>query len=297
MFRKAIKIAREFTLPVIISRKTWDGKCSSTLGTFVVVNDEGWIVTAGHIMSMITQLSQETALAVEHEAKRLAIENNGALTPKDRSKALAQLGKPKPDSTRNCSVFWGGLRGSISDISMIPTVDLGIGRLDNFDPTQITTFPIFKDPAKDFEPGTSLCKLGFPFHNINPTWDEQNQGFMLPAGAFPVPMFPIDGIFTRTVTVGLEPGVAPPPFPLQWVETSSPGLKGQSGGPTFDVNGSIWSIQCITSHYALGFNPPVPGSRNGEKEHQFLNVGMGVHAETIFGLFKQVGVKYQMSAY
>jgi hypothetical protein len=109
-----------------------------------------------------------------------------------------------------------------------------------------------------------------------------------------MPRFPIDGIFTRIINV--VPGGAPPlPFPLQWIETSIPGLRGQSGGPIFDVHGNIWAIQTSTEHLPLGFDPPVPDNP-ARREHQFLNVGRGVSAVTIIGLLNELGIAYEMSA-
>jgi len=179
--------------------------------------------------------------------------------------------------------------------------DVGIGRLEPFDPAWVTTYPTFKDPSKDFEPGESLCKYGYPFHSITPIWDAATGSFQLPAGALPIPLFPIEGIFTRTAEIVITDPAGnllpiAPPFPLRWIETSSPGLRGQSGGPILDAQGSIWGIQANTMHLALGFDPQVPGRPN-EREHQFLNVGRGAHPETIFGLFNQFHVRYNVSAY
>lgn len=75
-------------------------------------------------------------------------------------------------------------------------VDLAVVRLEPFDASHITAFPRIKDPAVELRPGTSLCRLGFPFHNIEHMWNP-NRGFVLPAGAVPLPVFPIEGILTR----------------------------------------------------------------------------------------------------
>ena len=77
---------------------------------------------------------------------------------------------------------------------------------------------------------------------------------------------------------------------VKFVETSSPGLKGQSGGPTFDSEGRIWAMQSKTAHYPLEFPA---GQKN--QEHQFLNVGMGTHAKTIIDFLDSNGVKYNLS--
>lgn len=295
MFRQAYAVARSFTLPVVLSRVTVDGKCSSGIGTFVVINAEGWIVTAAHILAqldgMITQANQAKAF----EGQRQAIESDTALSNNQKKKALGALARLPRDHTVHCSAWWGkdGIR--LAEARSIPAIDLGVGRLEPFDPKLITTYPVFKDPKKDYEPGTSLCKLGFPFHSITPAYDAAADAFRLPEGALPLPLFPIEGIFTRVAEIVVE-GAPPPPFPLQWVETSSPGLRGQSGGPIFDLQGTIWAIQVNTAHYPLGFSPSVP-NRPNEREHQFLNVGRGVHAQTILDFLDQIGVKYTKSAY
>jgi hypothetical protein len=49
MFKSTIALAQKSTSPVVLSRLTIAGKCSSVIGTFVIVNRDGWIVTAGHI--------------------------------------------------------------------------------------------------------------------------------------------------------------------------------------------------------------------------------------------------------
>jgi hypothetical protein len=89
MFQKALQIASEFTFPIVVSRKTVSGNCSSMIGTFVVINKDGWIVTAAHILSKWGQLMQgavETRAAQDFQA---AIKADKTLTNKERSKRLA----------------------------------------------------------------------------------------------------------------------------------------------------------------------------------------------------------------
>ncbi|MCQ2070262.1 MAG: serine protease, partial [archaeon] len=56
-----------------------------------------------------------------------------------------------------------------------------------------------------------------------------------------------------------------------YVETTTPGMRGQSGGPIFDTAGRIYAMQSRTEHIPLGF----------EVGNQFMNIGMGVHGGTI----------------
>ena len=137
-------------------------------------------------------------------------------------------------------------------------------------------------------PGTSLCRLGFPFHQLKAEWDKAAERFELPSGALPPPLIPIEGIFTRQVR---KPDVDHPVF----IETSSPGLKGQSGGPVFDVQGRLWGIQSRTHHLDLGFNPEAQRGKRSIREHQFLNVGLAGHPAELVALLDEKGIAYRLS--
>ncbi|MFZ1990447.1 MAG: hypothetical protein WAW96_11835 [Alphaproteobacteria bacterium] len=290
MFREAYAIAREFTRPIVMSRLSQAGDCSCAIGSFVHVNRDGWIVTAAHILKHVDELVSGDHAARAHEASVAAIDGDVSLGSKERYDRKRALGKLDKNATKRGSIWWGRDGIVTTQIVFNETVDIGVAKLANFDPGSISRYPKFKNPSDNPEPGASLCKLGFPFHEINPTYDQSTDVFRLPPGAVPLPLFPMDGIFTRVIE--FQP-TNPPPYPLRLIETSSPGLKGQSGGPTFDQNGVIWAIQCRTGHLPLGFNPVAPGAKT--PEHQFLNVGLGVHTATLFGLFDQNGIKYDVA--
>lgn len=296
MFRAAYGIASNFTFPVVISRRAISGKCGSSLGAFVIVNEEGWILTAGHIIDQIQKLIADERTYLDYESKKGTIEADPTLSPKEKRKKVRDLGTFKVEATARGSVWLSFPDVKLVDCSYYMPADIAVGRLDPFDPKWVTTYPKFKDPLKPFESGASLCKLGFPFHSIVPTWDSTTNTFNLPADAIPIPRFPIDGIFTRIANVNPPQGTSAP-IPIKMIETSSPGLRGQSGGPTFDTQGTVWAIQSKTAHLPLGFSPPVPSGKAGEKEHQFLNVGLGVHPETFLALLDKKNVKYNLASY
>src|ERR1019366_8275043 len=126
--------------------------------------------------------------------------------------------------------------------------------------------------------------MGFPFHQVTPIYHRDRDAFELPPGALPVPLFPNDGILTRFVSV--LPPSPDPDIPYLWVETSTPGLRGQSGGPTFDRKGTICAIQVSTSSYPLDFDPKLPA--------QYLHVGLGVHPVTINAALKKLGIDHKI---
>jgi hypothetical protein len=83
---------------------------------------------------------------------------------------------------------------------------------------------------------------------------------------------------------------------VMFLETSSPGLKGQSGGPIVDRDGNIYAIQSKNLTMPLGFTGTV--EINGKKvdENQFINVGIGVHLQTIVALLKKHNIKFDTAA-
>lgn len=296
MFQKALGIAAQYTFPVVMSRLQWDGKVSSSIGTFVVVNADGWALTACHILEQIQQMHNEWETTDAYEKAEAAA--RAIADPKSRNAALQKLKKPGSKTTRRYNVWWGNAASKAGVMAGIVDIDLGAVKFDDLVPGAVKTFPTFKDPSKGLiEPGRSLCKLGFPFHSFSTTWDEASTTFHFPPNALPMPRFPMDGIITRLITLGPPAaGVSTPAHPLMWIETSTPGLKGQSGGPTIDVEGTIWAIQCKTHNLSLGFDPIVPNG-NGAKVHQFLNAGLGVHPATIVSFLKSLGVTPSLSTY
>jgi hypothetical protein len=296
MFQAALKTARHFTRPVIISQLLYNGKCASAIGAYVVVNKDGWFITAKHILDALDVMGESRRAIEQYESSIASITGDSSLKPNERQRKIGQLVKPKPDATRRFSPFWGP-NLVVREAHTIAEVDLAVGRFVNFDASSVSVYPTFKDPSKEINPGTTLCKLGFPFHEIVPTYDEAT-GFRLPNGAFPIPLFPIDGMMTRTVNVLREGPPGPPrPYPLQLLETSTPGLRGQSGGPTFDVHGSIFAIQTRTQHFPLGFDTYHGEGKNRQLVPQFLNVGWGAHVTTVLGLLSELGVQFQLSTY
>lgn len=293
MFSSACTNAREFTFPIIISSRQVNGRCSAGIGTFVIINEEGWIVTAWHIIQSILDLRNAVKIYNDILSKRKSIEDDDKIH-KNEKRRLLNLHKISPEMVTHFSVLYGNVDWEIQQFRGIPEIDLAVGKIQNFKSSTIRTYPSFKDPKANMDSGSSLCKLGFPFHNIIPTFDEVSGSFSLPAGSLPVPLFPLEGIFTRGVRI--DSNVAKS-YPLMFVETSSPGLRGQSGGPTFDIHGNIWAIQSSTRHLKLGFGATsqMIAKEKDILENQYLHVGWGIHAETIIGFLTEEKIKFNLS--
>ena len=292
MFQRALQIAKDFTLPLIISHRQVSGKLSSQVASFIILNDAGWILTAHHVIELIHGFAAQVTAADEYNEQRAEIAASSSLTKAQRKQRMRALSRPPRNHTTDFSVWWGHAEWTANSFECDPTADLAVGQLTSFDGNLIGNYPTFKNPNKSFSPGISLCKLGFPFHRITPDFDQASRRFTLPKGALPVPLFAIDGMFARTALVDAPRDDRP--WSIKFVETSSPGLMGQSGGPTFDAEGRVWAMQSRTAHYPMGFSPDAPGKKN-LKEHQFLNVGYGIHAETILAFLDSLGIEYDVS--
>lgn len=84
-------------------------------------------------------------------------------------------------------------------------------------------------------------------------------------------------------------------YEIKFLETSSPGLRGQSGGPIFDSKGTIWAVQSQTMHLQLGFSPKIQKNGHEVEENQFLNVGLGIHPELIVAFLRDNNIKFDIS--
>jgi hypothetical protein len=294
VFADACDKAREFTRPLVVSRLLSNGQCECSVGSFVVLNPEGWILTAWHIQQGIEELAQQVLASQQHDVAVAAIRADASLSAKEKSKKIRKVPSPDSKASRAFSPWWSwdGVRVLDAVGIPLPRADIMLGRLEPFDPTWIKVYPELKDAKKPLRQGTSLCRMGYPFPTTKATYDPQ-KGFVFDQGSLVLPVFPIEGILTRKI----EAGHHPRGFLTGFLETSSPGLMGQSGGPIIDVQGAVWAIQSTTQHLSLGFNPQVPGGKANEKEHQFLNVGWGTHPETIAGLLDEFGVAYSLTAY
>ena len=261
MFSNAYKLASCFTQPLITSTRSFDKTVKCQCGAFIILNDEGWVITVAHLFQPYLAFQQHTKQVAAYKKQLHAIQQDQKLNPKEKSKRIARL-KTNPKWVTNYTLWWGRDGIQLKDIKSLPEGDLVIGRLEPFDPKTISTYPVLKDPKSNLDPGTSLCKLGYPFHKkIEATFDETTNMFKFARGTLPLPLFPIEGIYTRNVTTGKSKDGK---YDIKFLETSSPGLRGQSGGPIFDVKGTVWAVQSKTAHFPLGFSPKV--KQKGKKK-------------------------------
>ena len=253
VFQAACKILYPAVQPVVIASRTVRGKVSTGIGAGMFVNREGWFVTAGHILAVVPKL--ESAVRTTNARRRV-----------------------KPDDVTHYSITLAGRSGAGITAHVNPVVDVGVARLEGVTP--LPDYPIPKFRIADAEPGEMLCRIGFPFveEDRRVEWSA-GRGFEF-SNLFPVPLFVNEALVSRFATVQGNDGNGAG----TWIETSSPGLKGQSGGPLADVLGRVCGIQVNTEHYPLGFK--------GKGRNQVLHVGRAVDSETVRKILDKQGIEY-----
>lgn len=258
MFTSAVGMAAQFTFPYVGLRRTPAGSVSSIVASFVMLSREGWFVTSAHVIDEIVALENESDIP---HSEVWAIPGFATLRPR---LTWARVHRP---------------------------ADIAIGRIEPVDPDSFTRLPLLRDTeAAPLVQGAAVCRLGFPFYGVAATFDEASGDFAIADGAFPIPRFALDGIVSR-----FNRRAAPDGSVGVFVETSTPGLRGQSGGPLLDVDGRLCGIQSHTEHLDLGFDARYLGADGVEVvERQFLNVGAATHVDEVRSLLDSEGIPYEV---
>lgn len=290
MFSKAYNQAKLFTHPLVVAMRYHDKTIESGLGAFVVLNDDGWLMTAAHNFGAAFAFGQHQQELAQFNEKVEKINANTQIKEHQR-KLLAQAIKPNPKWITDFAVMLAGQRIEVLEHYFYQQNDIAFIRVDKSFIKGQVLFPKIINPDK-INPGTSLCKFGFPFVEVKAGFNTATNQFDLPNNLLPVPFFPIEGIYTRNLLMGKTADAA---MDILFLETSSPGLKGQSGGPICDTEGNIYAIQSQNITIPLGFMGTVEINKKKVEENQFFNVGIGVHPKIIVDLLTKHNIKFELA--
>ena len=293
MFADAIERVGDYTRPIkIVTRHYKAAAAVPGLATMFFVNDEGAAVTCKHVAQQIIGAHELNKRYSEFKAAC-----GGIPEGKNRAAAVKKLElqyKMKPGSAAQMKVQFDGCVANFTsfDVSMHPELDIALIRFKGFEKTLYRGHAVFVKDMASVRPGDMLCRLGFPFPEYadfrydaekdSLEWDRS-------AGSSATPRFPIEGMFTRQL--GGKDGKV---FGL---ELSTPGLRGQSGGPLFTSGGLVCGMQSATKHLHLGFD--MVGEKmiqNGREytinNQPFLHVGHCINAEKIKDFLRSQDVEY-----
>ncbi|MFN8406280.1 MAG: trypsin-like peptidase domain-containing protein [Sphingobacteriaceae bacterium] len=294
MFVEAIEKVDLFTRPIHTISRTYGGLVTPGSATLFFVNDEGVAVTCKHVLNVIAQADGINKHYAQFRTERDTLPRDTYLKKKLRELEFKyKFNNDTLIQTKNNFINTFDL---ISDIQCHahPTLDLAILVFKGFSKKYYQGYATFLKDTSRIKQGRYLCRLGYPFPEFNNF--EYNTGRddieWTNKGNPNSPRFPLDGIITRFV--GTEQ------HQLTAIEMSTPGLRGQSGGPLFDRDGIIYGMQHQTSHLHLGFDMKdkeiiQDGKRTKVSNYPFLHVGHCIHVDRIKDFLREHDIKYYES--
>ena len=290
MFQDAIEKASHFTKPIHTITRTYGGLIIPGAGTLFFVNNSGVAITCKHVVDSI--IGSEAVNAnfekFKTERKKLLNDNkyrNNLLGLETKYKYNKDAVVQQKNNFVNCF-------DTISEFTchVHPTADLAIIEFKGFNKIVYTSHASFLRDGSKIKQGKSLCRLGFPFPEFNNFKHnaEVDDIEWTNTGNANSPSFPLDGIVTRFIGDATN---------IVGIELSTPGLRGQSGGPLFDSNGTVYGMQSATKHLHLGFEIKDQEVVSDTKKMKvsnspFLHVGVCVHVDTIKAFLKEKNIAF-----
>jgi hypothetical protein len=256
------------------SKKVWPGAA-----TLFFVNNEGVAITCRHVAEGILHSDklEQNYLLFTQARFRLKQDENYEANLRQLESQYAFQQDVIIQAKHNFFGCFDRLNGF--DCHLHPHFDLAIIQFKGFQQKYYQGVARFLKDTTQVKPGKMLCRLGFPFPEFsNFMYNYQADTIeWTREGNHRSPSFPIEGIITRLIAQNGKIG---------GIEMSSPGLRGQSGGPLFDMNGVVYGMQSSTRHLHLGFDlenfevPIGPGTKK-VTNMPFLHVGQCVHVDII----------------
>lgn len=294
MFVEAIERVDQFTRPIhFIARYYGGSDIIPGTGTLFFVNEDGFAITCQHIARQILFANQiyENYLRFKGELRRFE-RDPGFQTQKQFLEKKYKINGETPirilSNFINCFSAYKSL-----SIHLHPTQDLAIVQFRDYGSKLYQGYASFLKDTRSVKPGRYLCRLGYPFpeftnYHLNKTTNDIE---WIKEGRVNTPSFPIDGIITRHIGENNT---------VVGIEMSTPGLRGQSGGPLFDSQGVIYGMQSATRHLHLGFDQVnreviTDGHRKRVSNYPFLNVGQCVHVDVIKSFLREKKIHFYES--
>ena len=281
MFEPAIEKILQFTRPLHTITRTYGGLVMPGTSTFFFVNDSGVAITCKHVLDLIPAADNVNQNYVRFKSERDKIPNDGQY--KKHLRGLEMKYKYNADTTVQLRNNFLNCFDKIEQIvcHAHPTLDLAIIEFKGFNKIFYNSHASFLRDSSKIKQGKYLCRIGYPFPEFNNFRHNPETDVIewTNTGNQNSPSFPIDGIVTRFVGDANQGNII-------GIEMSTPGLRGQSGGPLFDTEGRIYGMQFATNHLHLGFDMKdkeliIDGKRTKVSNSPFLHVGICVHVDKI----------------
>jgi hypothetical protein len=292
MFVMAIDRAARFTRAIHFISRVWKSeKVIPGTATLFFVNSDGWALTCKHVVNELVASEHLSKQYDSFKAERFALVADS--TKEQSIKDLqAKYGFTESSFIESRSSFVDCV-DKFSDVEFKthPSADLALLHFRNFNQLLCDTFPVFAKDNNSLSPGKFICRLGFPFPEFtNFEYDASADAICWTKnGRQDTPRFPLEGMVTRYIGSSMSN--------IEAFEVSTPGLRGQSGGPAFDADARIWGMQSATNHLDLDFDVDVEVIRSGKKQRvmdsAFLHVGHCVHVGILKQFMRDNAVAFQ----
>ncbi len=291
MFSKAIEEVAGFTRSIHTIIRTYQGnKIIPGSSTLFFVNEEGYAVTCKHVTDTIAPADTMNQQFLQFKKERGAIIKNNKVNQALRGLELKY--KYKPETIVQIKNNFVDCVEGPSGFTMHshPEYDLAIIKFNDFKKILYTGYAKFLKDSNKAKQGIFLCRLGFPFPEFsNFNYNEPNDDIeWTSTGVQATPRFPIEGMVTRFLANEKR---------MYGIEMSTPGLRGQSGGPLFDEEGIVYGMQFSTKHLHLGFDleeKEILFQNKPKKvtDYSFLHLGQCIHADVIKEFLREKDVKF-----
>jgi hypothetical protein len=289
MFVKAIDDVLKFTRPIHTIARYWDReKIEPGAATLFFINDQGWALTCQHVARLL--FAGINRRFRDFKAARDSLEG-GKKSRSAINKIAEKFGYKKGALQEIHCRFYGCIDGQLDlEARLHPSLDVALLKFKNYTTLLCDEFPIFAKQGSELKPGKYICRVGYPFPEFtNFELDKQGDELRWTAvGRQDTPFFPIEAMVTRRLIDGGGGVIG--------FELSTPGLKGQSGGPAFDADARVWGMGAATRHLDLQFDVNEDVFRSGQKvhvtEHAFLHVGDCVHVDILKDFMRKNSVDF-----
>jgi hypothetical protein len=284
MYKKSIRENREYLIPFVEGIKYYGSdEIENAIGTMMILNDHGDVLTCRHIAE---RFIENDRLSTRY--KEIVDKLNGA-NNKERRKIEKEYDLHDDSIVlTNINLPFEVNSNLNLEITLHNFLDLAIIRFKGLK-TKLNHYPVFSKSLP--EQGQSVCKIGYAFPEYSLfEYSNKLNNIVIKKEIVPsFPIFPLDGIVTRMIMDERNC--------LSMFETSSPGLRGQSGGPIFSPEGLVYGIQCLTKHLDLNFDVNLVvrrGYYGKEVNHTpFINLGVGVASTEIIKFLKDNKIDFE----
>ena len=285
MYKKSVKDNSQYLIPFVEGIKFYGSdNIINNCGTMIILNNKGDILTCAHIAYEFANVDTLNKKYPQIISELKKAKNKGQRSQVEKKYSLK---KDTPVLAR-INIHLNLPIDCPYQVITHKYLDLALIRFKGVDSTR-PCYPIFSD--KFPEQGQNLCKLGYPFPEYDIfEYSGENESIIIKSNAREnYPIFPLDGIMTRGINDGNSI--------VSMFEMSTPGLKGQSGGPIFSPEGVVYGIQCATEQLDLNLDVSGLVTRGIEKKRvnytPFINLGVGISSVEIIKFLEENGVEFQ----